>query len=118
MDSSRPCSSFRSIATLGFWCSGLCFTSGLPPRFSVAGFSISFSLPNGSWDNGVMGAWFRARRRERLPSAGLVIGERILEAEMKAFIVFAVILVALAAATAADAKGCLKGAAVGSVAGH
>jgi len=65
-----------------------------------------------------MGAWFRARRRERLPSAGLVIGERILEAEMKAFIVFAVILVALAAATAADAKGCLKGAAVGGVAGH
>src|SRR6476659_7124592 len=45
MDASKSCSSFRSIASLGFWCSGLCFTSGLPPRFSVAGCAISFSLP-------------------------------------------------------------------------
>ena len=70
------------------------------------------------WDNGVAVAWFSARRRERLSSAQLVIGKRILEAEMKAFIGFAAVLIVLAAATAADAKGCLKGAAVGGVAGH
>ena len=37
---------------------------------------------------------------------------------MKALIGCATVLVALAAVTAADAKGCLKGAAVGGVAGH
>ena len=37
---------------------------------------------------------------------------------MKALIGFATVLVALAAVTTADAKGCLKGAAVGGVAGH
>ena len=37
---------------------------------------------------------------------------------MKAFIGFAAVLIVLAAATGADAKGCLKGAAVGGVAGH
>jgi hypothetical protein len=50
--------------------------------------------------------------------ARIVLGERILEAKMKAFIVGAAVLVALAATTDADAKGCLKGAAVGGVAGH
>jgi hypothetical protein len=37
---------------------------------------------------------------------------------MKALIGCATILVALAGVTTADAKGCLKGAAVGGVAGH
>ena len=37
---------------------------------------------------------------------------------MKALIGFAAVLTVLAAATGADAKGCLKGAAVGAVAGH
>ncbi len=37
---------------------------------------------------------------------------------MKVLIGCATALVALAAVTAADAKGCLKGAAVGGVAGH
>jgi len=37
---------------------------------------------------------------------------------MKAFVGCAAVLIALAAVTAADAKGCLKGAAVGGVAGH
>jgi len=40
-----------------------------------------------------------------------------LEAEMKVLIVSAAIILALSA-PAADAKGCLKGAAVGGVAGH
>src|SRR5262245_11671436 len=43
MDSSSPCSSFRSRASSGFSCEGLCFTSGSPPRFFVAGFAIIFS---------------------------------------------------------------------------
>jgi outer membrane lipoprotein SlyB len=37
---------------------------------------------------------------------------------MKALIRCAAVLIALAAVSAADAKGCLKGAAVGGVAGH
>jgi hypothetical protein len=37
---------------------------------------------------------------------------------MNAFIGSAAVLIALAAVTAADAKGCIKGAAVGAVAGH
>jgi hypothetical protein len=37
---------------------------------------------------------------------------------MKALIGCATVLVALAVVTTADAKGCLKGAAVGGVAGH
>lgn len=37
---------------------------------------------------------------------------------MKALIGCAAVLIALAAVSAADAKGCLKGAAVGGVAGH
>ena len=44
IDSSKPCSSFRSIGSLDFSRSGFCFTSGLPPRFSVAGWATSFSL--------------------------------------------------------------------------
>jgi hypothetical protein len=55
---------------------------------------------------------------ERLFSARIVVGERILEAEMKAFIGCAAVLILLAAASGAEAKGCLKGAAVGGVAGH
>jgi hypothetical protein len=55
---------------------------------------------------------------ERLFSARIVIDGRILEAEMKAIIGCASVLIALAATTGADAKGCLKGAAVGGVAGH
>lgn len=43
---------------------------------------------------------------------------RILEAEMRALIGCAVVLIALATVTVADAKGCLKGAAVGGVVGH
>jgi hypothetical protein len=37
---------------------------------------------------------------------------------MKALVGFAAIIFALASVTSADAKGCLKGAAVGGVAGH
>jgi hypothetical protein len=37
---------------------------------------------------------------------------------MKALIGIAAVLMALAAVTAADAKGCIKGATVGAVAGH
>jgi outer membrane lipoprotein SlyB len=55
---------------------------------------------------------------ERLSSARIVLGNRILEAEMKAFVAWAAVLIVLGAATGADAKGCLKGAAVGGVAGH
>src|SRR4051812_38881965 len=45
IDSSSPCSSFRSKALSGFSCAGLCFTSGSPPRFLVAGCAIMFSSP-------------------------------------------------------------------------
>ena len=56
---------------------------------------------------------------ERLFSARIVIERRILEAEMKALIGCATtIIIALAAVTSAEAKGCLKGAAVGGIAGH
>ena len=41
-----------------------------------------------------------------------------MEAEVKALIGCAAILFALATVTSAEAKGCLKGAAVGGVAGH
>src|SRR5215470_2816022 len=49
--------------------------------------------------------------------AQIVLDKRILEAEMKEVIAGAAVLVMLAAAPTADAKGCLKGAAVGGVAG-
>ena len=55
---------------------------------------------------------------EQLFSARIVIERRILEAEMKAIIGCAAIIIAMAAITSAEAKGCLKGAAVGGVAGH
>jgi uncharacterized protein YcfJ len=55
---------------------------------------------------------------ERLFSARIIIETRILETEMKAFIGCAVIIVALATVTSAEAKGCVKGAVVGGVAGH
>jgi hypothetical protein len=61
MDSSKPCSSFRSIASLGFWLQ-VYAARLLPPRFLVAGFAISFSLPILWWDNGVAVAWFSAGR--------------------------------------------------------
>ena len=117
IDSSRPSSSLRSIASLGSLCSGLGFTSGLPPRFLVAGFAISFSLPNVWWDNGVAVAWFKA------PKAGTIaLGSYCpwgnLEAEMKALSGIAAVLIVLATVAAANAKGCIKGAAVGAVAGH
>jgi hypothetical protein len=55
---------------------------------------------------------------ERLFSARIIIETRILETEMKAFIGCAVVIVALATVTSAEAKGCVKGAVVGGVAGH
>jgi hypothetical protein len=55
---------------------------------------------------------------ERLFSARIIIGRRILETKMKAFIGSAAIIVALATVTSAEAKGCFKGAVVGGVAGH
>jgi hypothetical protein len=55
---------------------------------------------------------------ERLFSTRIVSEGRILEAEMKVLIGCAAVLIAVAAVSAADAKGCLKGAAVGGVAGH
>src|SRR6185295_10265312 len=56
-DSSKPCSSFLSIGSLGFSRSGFCFTSGLPPRFSVAGWAILFSLLC-EWITAWRWAWF------------------------------------------------------------
>jgi hypothetical protein len=53
-----------------------------------------------------------------LSSARVIIERKFLEAEMKALIGCATIIFALATVTSADAKGCLKGAAVGGVAGH
>jgi len=44
--------------------------------------------------------------------------DKYLEAEMKTLIGCAAILFALATVTSAEARGCLKGAAVGGVAGH
>jgi hypothetical protein len=47
-----------------------------------------------------------------------VIVKLTLEGEMKALIGCAAIIFALATVTSVEAKGCLKGAAVGGVAGH
>jgi hypothetical protein len=55
---------------------------------------------------------------ERLFSSRIVVERRILETEMKALIGCAAIVISLAAVTSAEAKGCLKGAAVGGIAGH
>jgi hypothetical protein len=55
---------------------------------------------------------------ERLFSARIINERRILETGMKAFIGCAAIIIALATVSSAEAKGCLKGAAVGGVAGH
>jgi outer membrane lipoprotein SlyB len=55
---------------------------------------------------------------ERLSSARIGTERLNLEARMKARIGFAAIIFALATVTSAEAKGCLKGAAVGGVAGH
>src|SRR5450759_3958602 len=52
------------------------------------------------------------------PPHELSLRDKDLEAEMKALIGCAAILFALATVTSAEAKGCLKGAAVGGVAGH
>jgi hypothetical protein len=52
------------------------------------------------------------------PQHELSSRDKRLEAEMKALIGCAAILFALATVTSAEAKGCLKGAAVGGVAGH
>ena len=55
---------------------------------------------------------------ERESTARIVIERLNLEAEMKALIGCAAIIFALATVTSAEANGCLKGAAVGGVAGH
>jgi hypothetical protein len=52
------------------------------------------------------------------PPHELPLRDKRLEAEMRALIGCAAILFALATVTSAEAKGCLKGAAVGGVAGH
>jgi hypothetical protein len=67
---------------------------------------------------GCLRKWDHLSSPERLFSARIVIERLILEAEMKARIGCATIIIALAAVTSAEAKGCLKGAAVGGVAGH
>src|SRR6185437_5845511 len=117
MDSSRPCSSFRSIASLGFW------FSVYAPR---PGCRLAFQSPDFPYRSpyqmcGGITAW---RRLGSEPEGRNDCSRHVLSLEhefggqMNAFIGSAAVLIALAAVTAADAKGCIKGAAVGAVAGH
>src|SRR5450756_35449 len=73
-------------------------------RDSVRSAAIRVLVSTTSWNNSLL---------HELSSR-----DKDLEAEMKALIGCAAILFALATVTSAEARGCLKGAAVGGVAGH
>jgi hypothetical protein len=56
--------------------------------------------------------------REQYSTARISISQRMWRLTMRALTGLAVIIMAVASVTTADAKGCLKGAVVGGAAGH